>query len=110
MAGFSGAVVALVVCLALGGIYVILRYIGEYLFYAGLTLILLSGIYLYVRRPADARRLRRFLVDQGRRLLDWLWGRFRRADQVSYFLILLGQLLKFSLDLNTIYNLYYFLT
>jgi Flp pilus assembly protein TadB len=85
-AGFSGAVLGLVVCLALGGLYVILRYIGEYLFYAGLTVILLSGIYLYVRRPADARRLRRFLADQGRRLLNWLWGRLRREDQVSLFL------------------------
>jgi hypothetical protein len=108
-AGFSGAVLGLVVCLALGGLYVILRYIGEYLFYAGLTLILLSGLYLYVRRPADARRLRRFLADQGRALIDWLWGRLRRADQVNYFLILLGQLLKFALNLNTIYTLIYFL-
>jgi hypothetical protein len=83
MAGFSGAVVALVVCLMLGGLYVVLRYIGQYLFYAGLTLIILAGMYLYVRRPADARRLRRFLADQGRRLLNWLWGRFRREDQVS---------------------------
>jgi hypothetical protein len=85
MAGFSGAVVALVVCLMLGGLYVVLRYIGQYLFYAGLTLIILSGMYLYIRRPADARRLRRFLADQGRRLLNWLWGRLRREDQVSYF-------------------------
>jgi Flp pilus assembly protein TadB len=80
MAGFSGAVVALVVCLALGGIYVVLRYIGQYLFYAGLSLILLSGTYLYVRRPADARRLRRFLADQGHRLINWLWGRLHRAE------------------------------
>jgi hypothetical protein len=85
MAGFSGAVVALVVCLMLGGLYVVLRYIGQYLFYAGLTLIILSGMYLYIRRPADARRLRRFLADQGRRLFNWLWGRLRREDQVSYF-------------------------
>jgi hypothetical protein len=43
--------VAFAVCLALGGLYVVLRYIGEYLFYAGVSLIVLSGIYLYVRRP-----------------------------------------------------------
>jgi hypothetical protein len=86
MAGFSGAVVALAVCLALGGIYVILRYIGEYLFYAGITLIILSGVYLYIRRPQDARRLRRFLVDQGRAFINWVWGRLRRADQVSLLL------------------------
>jgi hypothetical protein len=84
MAGFSGAVVALAVCLALGGIYIVLRYIGQYLFYAGLFLIVLAGIYLYVRRPQDARRLRRFLVDQGSALLNWLWGRFRRPDEVSF--------------------------
>jgi hypothetical protein len=83
MAGFSGAVVALVVCLALGGIYIVLRYIGQYLFYAGLTLIIISGMYLYIRRPQDARRLRRFLADQGRAFLDWVWGRLRRADQVN---------------------------
>jgi hypothetical protein len=84
-AGFSGAVVALVVCLALGGLYVVIRYIGQYLFYAALILLLLVGVYLYGRRPADARRLRRFLADQGRRLFNWLWGRLRR-DQVSYFM------------------------
>jgi hypothetical protein len=101
--------VAFAVCLALGGLYVVLRYIGEYLFYAGVSLILLSGVYLYVRRPQDARRLRRFLVDQGRALVDWLWGRLRRADQVNYFLILLGQLLKFALNLVILYKLHCFL-
>jgi Flp pilus assembly protein TadB len=66
--------VALVVCLALGGLYVVIRYIGQYLFYAALILLLLAGVYLYGRRPEDARRLRRFLADQGRRFFNWLWG------------------------------------
>jgi membrane associated rhomboid family serine protease len=65
LAGAAGAVAALAACLAVAGLIVVIRYIGQYLVYAALILLLLLGLYLHLRRPEDARRLRRFLAERG---------------------------------------------
>ncbi len=111
VAGAAGAVAALAACLAVAGLYVVLRYIGQYLFYAALSLLILATFYLHLRRPEDARRLRRFLADRGREALGRLWGwATQRPEVTKSFYFKLGQLLKFFLSLNTIHKLYYFLT
>jgi uncharacterized membrane protein YfcA len=74
MAGLAGALAAFTACLAVVGLYVVIRYIGQYIFYAALILLLLAVVYLHLRRPEDARRLRRFLADRGRDALGRLWG------------------------------------
>jgi hypothetical protein len=104
-------VAALAACLAVAGLYVVLRYLAPYLFFASLILLLAASLYIFIRRPEDARRLRRFLAERGREAVGRLWGWATRRPEVRYiFLLKLGQLLKFILSLNTIYNLYYFLT
>jgi hypothetical protein len=111
LAGLAGAVVALTACLAVVGLYVVVRYIAPYFLAACLILLLMAGLFIFVRRPEDARRLRRFLAERGREAVGRLWGWATRRPEVRYiFLLKLGQLLKFILSLNTIYNLYYFLT
>jgi hypothetical protein len=84
LAGLAGAMAAFTACLAVVGLYVVVRYIGEYLVYAAIILLLLSGLYLHLRRPEDARRLRRFLARHGRDALVRLWGWIRRHDEVSH--------------------------
>ncbi len=86
LAGLAGAVVALTACLAVVGLYVVVRYIGQYIFYAALILLLLAAIYLHLRRPEDARRLRRFLADRGRDALGRLWGWVAHRAEVFIFL------------------------
>ncbi len=82
LAGLAGAVAAFTACLAVVGLYVVIRYIGQYLFYAALILLLLSGFYLHTRRPEDARRLRRFLAERGREAMGRLWGWATRRTEV----------------------------
>jgi hypothetical protein len=106
----AGAVAALAACLAVAGLYVVLRYLGQYIFYAALTLLILAIVYLHLRRPEDARRLRRFLAERGREALGRLWGWAIQRTEVITFGFQLGQLLKFALSLNTIYTLFCFLT
>jgi hypothetical protein len=79
-------VVALTACLAVAGLYVLIRYIGQYLFYTALILLILAAVYLHLRRPEDARRLRRFLADRGRDALGRLWGWATHRAEVFIFL------------------------
>jgi hypothetical protein len=74
LAGCAGAVAALAACLAVAGLYVVLRYLAPYLFIASLILLLAASVYLFIRRPEDASRLRRFLAERGREAIGRLWG------------------------------------
>jgi hypothetical protein len=85
LAGLAGAVAALTACLAVVGLYVVVRYIGQYIFYAALILLLLAAVYLHLRRPEDARRLRRFLAERGREALGRLWGWATQRAEVFTF-------------------------
>jgi hypothetical protein len=85
LAGLAGAVAALTACLAVVGLYVVVRYIGQYIFYAALTLLILATIYLHLRRPEDARRLRRFLAERGREAIGRLWGWATQRTEVFSF-------------------------
>jgi hypothetical protein len=78
-------VAALAACLAVAGLYVVLRYLGQYIFYAALTLLILAAVYLHIRRPEDARRLRRFLAERGREALGRLWGWATQRPEVIIF-------------------------
>ncbi len=108
LAGAAGAVAALAVCLAVAGLIVVVRYIGQYLFYAALILLLLSGLYLYLRRPEDARRFRRYLAGRGREAISRLWGWVVQPPEVFMFAFKLGQLLEYALKLGVMYKLYCF--
>ncbi len=79
---------ALAACLAVAGLYVVLRYLGQYIFYAALTLLILASVYLHIRRPEDARRLRRFLAERGLEALGRLWGWATQRPEVCMFLVL----------------------
>ncbi len=81
----AGAVAALAACLAVAGLYVVLRYLAPYLFVASLILLLAASLYLFIRRREDARRLRRFLAERGREALGRLWGWATRRPEVVYF-------------------------
>jgi hypothetical protein len=85
LAGAAGAVAALAACLAVAGLVVVVRYIGQYMFYAALILLLLSVLYLHIRRPEDARRLRRFLAERGRETLGRLWGWVTQRPEVCMY-------------------------
>jgi hypothetical protein len=82
MAGLAGAMAAFTACLAVVGLYVVVRYIGQYILYTALTLLILSGLYLHFRRPEDARRLRRFLAERGHEAIARLWGWAVRRPEV----------------------------
>jgi uncharacterized membrane protein YfcA len=77
-------VAALAACLAVAGLYVVLRYLAPYLFFASLILLLAASLYLFIRRPEDARRLRRFLAERGREAVGRLWGWATRRPEVRY--------------------------
>jgi hypothetical protein len=86
LAGLAGAMAAFTACLAVVGLYVVVRYIGQYIFYAALSLLILAIVYLHLRRPEDARRLRRFLAGRGREALGRLWGwATQRAEVYTIF-------------------------
>jgi uncharacterized membrane protein YfcA len=94
-AGLAGAMAAFTACLAVVGLYVVVRYIGQYIFYAALLFLILLGLYLHLRRPEDARRIRRFLAERGREALGRLWGwATQRPEVCMFFISKLGQLLK----------------
>jgi hypothetical protein len=88
LAGCAGAVVALTACLAVAGLYVVLRYLAPYLFVASLILLLAASLYVFIRRPEDARRFRRFLAERGREALGRLWGWAVQRPEVVYVLLL----------------------
>jgi hypothetical protein len=94
LAGLAGAMAALTACLAVVGLYVVVRYIGQYIFYAALILLLLAAVYLHLRRPEDARRLRRFLAERGREALGRLWGWATQRAEVFYLLVLTRPAIK----------------
>ncbi len=85
MAGFAGAIAALTACLAVAGLVVVIRYIGQYVLLAALSLLILATLYLHLRRPEDARRLRRFLAERGREALGRLWGWATQRTEVFSF-------------------------
>jgi hypothetical protein len=85
LAGLAGAMAAFTACLAVVGLYVVIRYIGQYIFYTALTFFLLAIFYLHLRRPEDARRLRRFLAERGREALGRLWGWASQRTEVFTF-------------------------
>jgi hypothetical protein len=85
LAGLAGAMAAFTACLAVVGLYVVVRYIGQYIFYTVFLLLILSGLYLRIRRPEDARRLRRFLAERGREALGRLWGWATQRPEVIIF-------------------------
>jgi hypothetical protein len=76
----------LAACLAVAGLVVVIRYIGQYVFYAALILLTLALAYLHLRRPEDARRFRRFLADRGREVLGRLWGWATQRPEVTKIL------------------------
>jgi Flp pilus assembly protein TadB len=78
-------VAALAACLAIAGLYVVLRYLAPYLFVAAFILLLAATLYIHVRRPEDARRLRRFLAERGREALGRLWGWATQLPEVCMF-------------------------
>jgi hypothetical protein len=86
LAGFAGAIAALTACLAVAGLIVVVRYIGQYVFYTALILLILASVYLHIRRPEDARRFRRFLAERGREALGRLWGWATQRPEVCTFL------------------------
>jgi uncharacterized membrane protein YfcA len=81
-------VVALTACLAVAGLYVVLRYLAPYLAVASLILLLAVFLYFCIRRPEDARRFRRFLAERGREALGRLWGWAVQRPEVVYILLL----------------------
>jgi hypothetical protein len=97
LAGLAGAMAAFTACLAVVGLYVVIRYIGQYIFYTALALLILALAYLHLRRPEDARRLRRFLAERGREALGQLWGWATQRPEVCMIYPILGQLLRFFL-------------
>jgi hypothetical protein len=100
LAGLAGAVAAFTACLAVVGLYVVIRYIGQYVFYTALILLILASIYLHIRRPEDARRLRRFLADRGRDALGRLWGWATHRAEVYTLLVLTRPAIKILLRSN----------
>jgi hypothetical protein len=98
LAGLAGAVAAFTACMAVVGLYVVIRYIGQYIFYTALTLFILAIFYLHLRRPEDARRLRRFLAERGREALGRLWGWATQRPEVCIFLLLTRPAIKISLN------------
>jgi uncharacterized membrane protein YfcA len=94
LAGCAGAVAA---CLAVAGLYVVLRYLAPYLFVASLILLLAASFYLFIRRPEDARRFRRFLAERGREALGRLWGWATQRPEVIIFLYLTRPAIKIFL-------------
>jgi hypothetical protein len=106
LAGLAGAMAAFTACLAVVGLYVVVRYFAPYLFAAFFILLLMASLYIFIRRPEDARRFRRFLAERGREALGRLWGWATQRPEVMYisffFFSKLGQLLKFSLILAII--------
>ncbi len=59
--------------------------LGQYIFYAALTLLILAAVYLHIRRPEDAQRLRRFLAERGREALGRMWGWATQRPEVIIF-------------------------
>jgi uncharacterized membrane protein YfcA len=96
MAGLAGALAAFTACLAVVGLYVVVRYLAPYLLAIFVILLLVATSYLFIRRPDDARRLRRFLADRGREAMGRLWGWATQRTEVFILWFQLGQLLKFS--------------
>jgi hypothetical protein len=84
----AGAIAAFTACLAVVGLYVVIRYIGQYIFYTALILLLLAILYLHLRRPEDARRLRRFFAEHGREALGRMWGWATQRPEVFIILVL----------------------
>jgi hypothetical protein len=99
LAGLAGAVAAFTACLAVVGLYVVVKYLAPYHLAFFLILLLMATLYIFVRRPEDARRLRRFLAERGREALGRLWGWATQRPEVFtiFFCFTLGQLLKFFL-------------
>jgi hypothetical protein len=84
LAGLAGAMAAFTACLAVVGLYVVIRYFAPYLFAAFLILLLTASLYIFIRRPEDARRFRRFLAERGREALGRLWGWATQRPEVMY--------------------------
>jgi hypothetical protein len=87
LAGLAGAVAAFTACLAVVGLYVVIRYLVPYLFTFVLILLFMATLYIFIRRPEDARRLRRFLAERGREALGRLWGWATQRPKVMIFSI-----------------------
>jgi Flp pilus assembly protein TadB len=85
MAGLAGAVAALAACLAIVGLYVVVRYLAPYLLVFLLSLLIMATLYIFIRRPEDARRLRRFLAERGREAMGRLWGWATQRTEVFAF-------------------------
>jgi hypothetical protein len=85
LAGLAGAVVALTACLAVVGLYVVVRYLASYLLAFLLFLLLSAALYIIVRRPEDARRLRRFVAERGREAMSRLWDWATQRPEVCTF-------------------------
>jgi hypothetical protein len=88
MAGLAGAMAAFTACLAVVGLYVVVRYIAPYLLASSLVLLLMAILYTIIRRPEDARRLRRFLAERGREALGRLWGWATQRPEVRMLCLL----------------------
>ncbi len=85
LAGLAGAMAAFTACLAVVGLYVVIRYFSPYLFTAALIFFLVAIVYIFIRRPEDARRFRQFLAERGREAVDRLWGWATRRPEVCTF-------------------------
>jgi hypothetical protein len=108
LAGFAGAIAALTACLAVAGLVVVIRYIGQYVLYTALILLILASVYLHIRRPEDARRLRRFLAERGREAMGRLWGWAIRRPEVRTFWFWTRSAIKIFLNVGIMYKLYCF--
>jgi uncharacterized membrane protein YfcA len=76
---------AFTACLAVVGLYVVVRYLVPYLLAFFAILLLMATLYILIRRPEDARHLRRFLVERGREAMGRLWGWATQRPEVCTF-------------------------